>query len=179
MRLNANEWSAVLTRDPQMTIADVVGRQLEATWQQWRKAIEQIPAAHWASGHIDYLIPARHALHVINTVDGYCRDEQPESWNSLAETQFGRTLDWEGTSADQLPDQCETLGYLDSVRSRTRLWLMSMADEELLQPQKAFPWTGANILSRLIYTIRNSQDHIGQLNAELRRRDLPRSAWEC
>lgn len=56
---------------------------------------------------------------------------------------------------------------------------MSMSDAELLQSQEAFPWTGPNILSRLIYVIRNSQDHTGQLNAELRRRGLPRSAWEC
>jgi len=162
-----------------MTIAEAVDGQLEATWKQWRKAIEQIPVPHWRSGNIDYLIPARHALHVINTVDGYCRDEQAQSWNSLAETHFARALDWEGTPAPELPDQRETLGYLDAVRTRSRRWLMSMSDEQLLLAQKAFPWTGANILSRLIYTIRNSQDHIGQLNAELRRRGLPRSTWEC
>lgn len=161
-----------------MGVAEAIDRQLEATWKQWRKAIDQIPADQWRDGDVDYLIPARHALHVVNTVDGYCRCEQPASWNSLTEAHFGRNLDWEGTPASELPDQAETLGYLESVRTRTNQWLMAMSDQELLQPQGAFPWTGPNILSRLIYVIRNSQDHTGQLNAELRRRDLPRSAWE-
>ena len=162
-----------------MAALEAVARQLEATWKQWRKAIEQIPADHWRSGEIDYLIPARHALHVINTVDGYCRDEPAESWNSLAETHFGRSVDWEGTPADELPDQAEILEYLEVVQARTAQWLSSMSDEQLLAPQDAFPWTGPNLLSRMIYVIRNSQDHTGQLNAELRRRGLPRSTWEA
>jgi len=162
-----------------MGVGKAVDRQLEATWKQWSKAIEQIPADQWRDGDVDYLIPARHALHVVNTVDGYCRSEQPASWNSLAEAHFGRSLDWEGTPASQLPDQAETLGYLEAVRTRAHQWLMDLSDERLLQPQEAFPWTGPNVLSRLIYVIRNSQDHTGQLNAELRRRGLPRSAWEC
>ena len=115
---------------------------------------------------------------MINTVDGYARDSQPESWNGLAEVQFGRALDWEGTPADELPGQQECLAYLEVVRQRTRVWLEGLGDEGLLAPQEAFPWTGPNILSRMIYVIRNSQDHTGQLNAELRRRNLPRSTWE-
>ena len=161
-----------------MEIAEAVSRQLEATWKQWCKASEQIPADEWRTGEIDYLIPARHALHVINTVDGYCRDEEPPSWNSLAEAHFGVELDWEGTKADQLPDQEGIMGYLEAVRTRTRRWLTSMSNEQLLAPQRAFVWTGPNVLSRMIYVIRNSQDHTGQVNAELRRRGLPRSTWE-
>jgi len=158
---------------------EAVTRQLVATWKQWRKAIEKIPTDHWRSGEIDYLIPARHALHVINTVDGYCRDEPAESWNSLAEAHFGRSVDWEGTSADELPNQAEIREYLEKVRERTAQWLSSMSEEQLLAPQDAFPWTGPNLLSRMIYVIRHSQDHTGQLNAELRRRGLPRSSWEA
>ena len=161
-----------------MAVLEAIEGQLEATWKQWRKAITDIPDQHWRHGDVDFLIPARHALHVINTVDGYARDSQPESWNGLAEVQFGRALDWEGTPADELPGQQECLAYLEVVRQRTRVWLEGLGDEGLLAPQEAFPWTGPNILSRMIYVIRNSQDHTGQLNAERRRRNLPRSTWE-
>ncbi|MBT3341528.1 MAG: DinB family protein [Gemmatimonadetes bacterium] len=165
--------------DPQHSaLGDGIHRQLGATWKQWRKAIEQIPPDHWRTGDIDYLIPARHALHVINTVHGYCRHEQAESWNGLTDEFFGRSLDWEGTAADELPDQTQCLAYLEHVGDLTRAWLDGLSDEEILSPQEAFPWTGPNLLSRMIYVIRHSQDHSGQLNAELRRRDLPRSAWE-
>ena len=156
-----------------------VEQQLEATWKQWRKAIVDIPAEHWKTVDIDYLIPARHALHVINTVDGYCRNAQAESWNGLTESHFGRPLDWEGTPAGELPDQAECLAYLEAVRQHTQSWLSDLGDRGLLAPQQAFPWTGPNVLSRMIYVIRNSQDHTGQLNAELRRRGLPRSTWEA
>ena len=48
----------------------------------------------------------------------------------------------------------------------------------LRAPQEVFPWTGPNVLSRMIYVIRHGQDHAGQLNAELRRRGLARFPWE-
>ena len=162
-----------------MAVVEAVERQLEATWKQWLKAIDDIPVEHWRTGPVDYLIPARHSLHVINTVEGYCREEQPASWNGLLAAHFGRELDWEGTPAAELPDQQEQRGYLEAVRGKVRQWLQDKEDADLLAPQQAFPWTGPNLLSRLIYVIRNSQDHTGQLNAELRRRGLPRSTWEC
>lgn len=162
-----------------MAVLEAVQQQLEATWKQWHKLIAELPAEQWQAGVIDYLVPARHALHVINTVDGYCRDEPADSWNGLTEAHFGRPLDWEGTPADELPLQAECADFLEAVRTRVSTWLAALGDDGLLAPQSVFPWTGPNILSRLIYVIRNSQDHTGQINAELRRRGLPRSAWEA
>lgn len=160
-----------------MTIAETVCRQLDATWRQWRVALEQLPSEAWATGAVDYLIPARHALHVPQTADAYLRDELPSNWNALLAERFGRQMDWEGTPAAELPDAAAVRAYLDDVSARTKAWILAHDDAAMLAPRTIFPWTGPNLLSRCICVIRHQHDHVGQWNAEMRRRDLPRAAW--
>jgi hypothetical protein len=51
-----------------------------------------------------------------------------------------------------------------------------MSDEDLLAGH-AFPWTGATVLERMIYTLRHSMFHLGQIQAELRRRGMKGAEW--
>jgi hypothetical protein len=39
------------------------------------------------------------------------------------------------------------------------------------------PWTGGTRLDRAIYSLRHSQHHLGQINAELRRKGVSRGEW--
>jgi hypothetical protein len=52
-----------------------------------------------------------------------------------------------------------------------------MTDEEILAPETAFPWTGEARLGRALYLLRHHHSHLGELNAELRHRGLPRAEW--
>ena len=56
-----------------MSVKDAAIRQLDATMRELRKGIEQIPAGHWATAEIDYLVPARHVLHALEATAGYLR----------------------------------------------------------------------------------------------------------
>ena len=162
-----------------MSMREAIDRQFEATWRGLRSTTEDIPAEQWTAGDVDYLRPARHVLHAIIAADGYCRSEPHRaSWNTLTEQTFGRSIDWVNTPADQLPDQNAIRDYLDGVGLRIEAWLDGLSDEDLLEPQKEFLNTGPNILSRMIYVIRHTEGHIQIINAELRRRNLPRIKWQ-
>ena len=122
-------------------------------------------------------MPARQVLHTIATANFYCRDKQPETVGSLAAGYWGRDLDWGGTATEELPNQAEVRGYLEHVGQRGRQWIESKSDMDWLAEQGDFAWTGPNLLSRSIYLIRHIQGHIGEINAELRRRGLERVQW--
>ncbi|UCD96137.1 MAG: hypothetical protein JSV35_06490 [Candidatus Bathyarchaeota archaeon] len=57
-------------------------------------------------------------------------------------------------------------------------WLRGLSDAGLLSPEKAFPWTGKTKLGRVMYLLAHCRQHIGEINAELRRRGLPRVKWQ-
>ena len=56
-------------------------------------------------------------------------------------------------------------------------WIQGMKDPGLLSKEEFFPWTGSAVLSRALYLLGHYRQHFGELNAELRRRGLPRIKW--
>jgi len=155
------------------TIGNALADQFERMWVMLREAIENYPdeewkrdASHW------FLIPSRLAYHTIETVDYYSR-ESPEEMR-WAE-RFGG-VDWQTKEAEKLPGREAMLDYLEEIRGSLRGKLCSMSDEAFLADH-AFPWTGATVLERMIYTLRHSMFHLGQIQAELRRRGLRGAEW--
>lgn len=154
------------------TIGSGLADQFERTWMMLRQAIDNCPDEEWKrdAGHW-FLIPSRLAYHTIETVDHYSR-ESPEDM-PWAE-RFG--VDWEMREAEKLPDREPMLDYLEEIRGSLKGKLHSMSDEAILG-EHAFPWTGATVLERMIYTLRHSMFHLGQIQAELRRRGLKGAEW--
>ncbi len=151
------------------------GSLLEAfslTWEMYRAAIEDIPEEHWRTGEIPYLIPSRLVLHAVEATDGYCRSSQ-EGFE--LGHRFG--IDWGTSPPEMLPSKDQARTYLDEVEGRTESWLRSLEDSDLLSQETEYPWTGSTLLSRLLYVLAHSRQHLGEINAELRRRGLPRIKW--
>jgi uncharacterized damage-inducible protein DinB len=146
--------------------------QFERMWMMLREVIGNCPGEEWKrdAGHW-FLIPSRLAYHTIETADFYNR-ESPEGMDWA-----GRfDVDWETQDAEKLPDREPMLDYLEEIRSSLQSKLHSMSDESFLAGH-AFPWTGATVLERMIYTLRHSMFHVGQIQAELRRRGLQGAEW--
>lgn len=148
--------------------------QFSRCWAMWRVEIENISDEQWQSGDIDYLIPVRHACHIAETADFYTGDIAVDrfSWG----TAYGGG-DWEGTAASALPDRLATLALLEQMSILVDARLAAISETQLHTPS-IFPWTGATLLDALLYLLRHTQHHLGEMHAELRRRNIPRAEWK-
>lgn len=155
-----------------MTIAESLSNAFARTWEMYRSAINDIPEEHWRSGDDGYLIPARLAYHVFEAAEFYSgKTPKGFEWGH----RFG--ADWEGATTEQLPTEEQALAYLEEVRERVDTWLRGMSDSDLLSHDSEFLWTGSSFLDRALYLLQHNRQHIGEINAELRRRELPRVHW--
>ena len=138
----------------------------------YRDAINEIPEEHWRSGDVDYLIPARQVYHVIEAAEFYSRDT-PARFN------FGHRFgaDWEGAKPEQLPTKQQAMVYLEEIQKRVDSWLRGIGDSDLLSEDTEYLWKGTSFLDRALYLLQHNRQHIGEINAELRRRGLPRIKW--
>ncbi|MDP7638966.1 MAG: DinB family protein [Candidatus Hydrogenedentes bacterium] len=54
--------------------------------------------------------------------------------------------------------------YLEDVRKQALQQLESKSEEDFAAPETLHPWTGATSLAKLLYTMRHTQQHIGDMN---------------
>jgi hypothetical protein len=156
------------------TLVESVKEQWARTWSMWEEMIHSIPDEEWTSGEIDYLIPARHLVHVTVGEDVFSADTPLD--DSDEAKWFGVTA-WE-TAASNLPDKEVALGKLAVFRSTVEARLSQLTDEALLEPEQAHPWTGQTRMSKLLFSLRHTQHHLGEVNAELIRRGIKGIRWQ-
>jgi len=155
-----------------MTIRKSLVDAFKRNWDMYQDAVKNIPDEHWKTGDIEYLIPARIIYHVLDCVDFYS-NQTPKGF--VAGHRF--KIDAEKATPEQLPTKEQTKAYLAEMMIKLDGWLQKFSDAELLSEEKAFPWTGKTKLGRAIYLLVHCRQHIGEINAELRRRGLPRIKW--
>jgi len=143
------------------------------TWDMYEDAIKNIPEDHWRIGDIDYLIPSRIVYHVLETADFYS-SSKPEGFP------WGHRFNvncWDA-SPEQLPTKDQARKYHEEMRDKVGDWLRGMEDSDLLSSETAFHWTGGSVLGRVLYLLSHYRQHMGEINAELRRHGLPRIKWQ-
>lgn len=133
-------------------------------------AIEAVPEDDWLRGD-EPLLPARILLHAVSAVDFYLHRDV-EDWKPHVRYHF----DEETAPAEQLPGPAELAAYLTDIGGTWRAFLAASDDAALLGAN-GFPWTGPNPLARMIYTMRHSYEHVGEINVLLRQWDRPRVKW--
>jgi hypothetical protein len=140
------------------TIGIGLADQFERMRMMLREAIGNCPDEEWKrdSGHW-FLVPSRLAYHTIETVDYYCH-ESPQ------EMDWGRRfcIDWESRDTKRLPGREPMLAYLEEIQESLGATLRSMSDSALLTGH-AFSWTGATVMECMVYTLRHSMFHLGQI----------------
>lgn len=154
------------------SIGESIIENLSLTWEMYADAIKNIPDEHWRTGEIDYLIPARLMLHAIEAIDFYSSTSPSEFTHG-----YRFNIDRKTAPPEQLPGKDQLQTYLDEVKEKTESWLSGLEDEDFLSPETVFPWTGNTLLGRVLYSLAHCRQHFGELNAELRRRGLPRIKW--
>ncbi len=154
-------------------LVSCVQEQWERTWAMWEDMIHNIPDEEWAKGDIDYLIPARHLIHVTVGDDLFTSDEPFEQYDYC---QWFGVEAWE-TPAAELPSKKVALAKLADFRAVVAARLDKLDDAALLEPEQMYPWVGQIRLSRLIFNLRHLQHHLGEMSAELSRGGLEGVGW--
>ena len=157
----------------QYSLASIITSQFGNAWDMLEKAMRNFTENQWRSGDCHHFIPARLAYHAIETVDYYLRDDLTAfKWG----WRFG--VDWQGASPSQLPDLRSTLSYLHETRRQGATWVANLGDDGLLGPDETFHTEGISHLDRVLYVLRHTHHHVGEICGELRKRKRPRPPWK-
>ena len=157
----------------EMTINKALIDAFKRNWKMYQDAVQNIPDRHWKTGDIEYLIPARIVYHVLECADFYTNPTPKEFiWGHRF------NIDYEKAPAEQMPTKEQTKIYLKEMIEKVDNWLNESSDSNTLSTEKEFPWTGKTKLGRAIYLLVHCRQHLGEINAELRRRQLPRIQWQ-
>ena len=147
--------------------------QWTRTWLMWEEMIQNIPDEQWARGDMDYLIPARHLIHVTVGEDVFSGDTPLAKSD---ETKWFGVTAWE-TAPSELPGKQVALSSLAVFKSTVEARLSLLTDEDLLEPEQVHPWTGQTRMSKMLFSLRHTQHHLGEVNAELIRRGIEGVRW--
>jgi len=156
-----------------MTIRKSLVDAFKRNWNMYQDAVQNIPDEHWKTGDIEYLIPAQLVYHVLECADFY---SNPTPKGFVWGHRFN--INWQKVTPEQLPTKEQTNTYLEEMMKKVDSWLQGLSDSDLLSPEKAFPHTGKTTLGRALYLLAHCRQHMGEINAELRRRELPRIKWQ-
>ena len=158
--------------DPATSIGEALLEAFKLIWEMYDDVLENIPGEHWRAGEIDYLIPARQVYHAVETADFYS-DISPDDF-PLGQRFDGGCFD---SPPEELPTREQVREYHDEVRMKVTDWIRGLDAPAILAREKSFPGTGSVVLGRVLYLLGHYRQHFGELNAELRRRGLPRIKW--
>ena len=147
--------------------------QLQRQWKTLNTLVAGLPDDQWKTGELVHLVPARLIYHILSAVEVYARSSSYEEYKSHQKF----ILDWQVAQSEELPSRQKTIKHMEDMEKIANGWLDSLGDEGLLATNEGFEWTGSRKIGRAVYLLRHTQNHIGELNSELRRRGLPRGKW--
>ncbi len=157
----------------QTCITEDLIEQFKRTWRTLREIVEKTPEAEWKAGSDNYLIPARLTYHILFTADLYAT---PMSYEEYKPHRTYK-LNWETAKPEELPSREMMMVYIGNTEKKVNGWIQELGSEGLLKEQDDYDWTGKTPLGRALYILRHNQNHIGEINAELRRRGLEGGKW--
>jgi uncharacterized damage-inducible protein DinB len=129
-------------------------------WRTFRRIVEDFQETSWIDKGYSLTTPARLAFHIIQSSKYYMSDKQPIVYKS------GKSVDTKSKDLqrEELPSKEDILYIVDSMVETTGRWLNAIdLDGENID----YPWTGDSMGSVVLFLIRHSQHHLGEMNALL------------
>ncbi len=134
--------------------------QYAHTWRVLAGVIRDFEPEAWKHTGRGRILPVRIAFHILQATTYYIGD------TSTPLLVDGKPFagDWESVAEVDLPTQAELLSALDAVRASTESWLSEI---DLNAENTAFGWAGATQFGVVLFLLRHTLYHLGELNALL------------
>lgn len=137
-------------------IADIYN-QYEITISMLEGVISTFPAEAWRAGDDDQQ-PAAIALHAVQALEFFFSDaDNAETWDYP----FGKPA-WE-IDGSGLPTSDQLLTHMQGVKAGINRFFDTTTDASLATPFTRYDWSGATLGGHLVYTLRHTTLHHGQL----------------
>ena len=135
-------------------------QQYGHTWRVFERLVKAFDAETWLQTGRGVITPARLALHILLGTQYYLEDKTPFEYPS------GKPFDpdWQNAKTEDLPTQNDILEFVGEMMEKTEKWLF---DLEYDVENKSFPWAGETQLGVVIFLLRHSLFHIGELSSLL------------
>lgn len=153
------------------TFGEGLAAQADRQWTMLKATIQRITDEQWHAGDNPGQVPAWLALHALLWADFYVQDN-PSAFNP--KERFGVS---DRDEPKSLPGREAILEYVDVVAAHTRDFLVPLDETALLEKETLFPWTGATVLERVLYTFRHTTYHLGELSYVLRVHGADGTEW--
>jgi hypothetical protein len=142
-------------------IVDDLADQYARAYKMLYTVIDNIPTDKWTSGLTEACIPARIAYHTIEGLDFFLSDKPPSDfpWGQ----QFNGS--WEDLPEQSLPTKEEIVTYLKETQERVVDYFQAATDDVLLEAFDLYGWSGTTKLGQLVYALRHTMHHQGELAA--------------
>jgi hypothetical protein len=135
-------------------------KQYEHTWRVFERLVKDFDAEAWLQTGRGAITPARLALHILLGTQYYLEDRTPFQYPSGKPFE----IDWETVKTDDLPSQNDILAFIHETMDKTERWLSNM---DYSAENVSFPWAGETKLGVVIFSLRHTIFHVGELSSLL------------
>ncbi len=136
-------------------------KQYAHAWRIFEGLVKDFDADAWLQAGRGVITPARLSLHILMGTKYYLDDfDTPMHYPS------GKPFDhdWKKVKKDDLPTQNDIVTCIPEVKTKTEEWLTNL---DYFAENEPFSWTGETNLSVVIFLLRHSLFHIGELSSLL------------
>jgi hypothetical protein len=135
-------------------------KQYAHTWRVFERLVKDFDAEAWLQTGRGAITPARLALHILQSVKYYLKD----SSTILFESGKPFESNWETAKQEDLPSQGDILTCMLEMKGKTEEWLSEIDYDAA---NISFEWAGETNLGVVIFLLRHSLFHIGELSSLL------------
>jgi len=130
------------------------------SWKVFERLVKDFDAEGWLQTGRGVITPARLSLHILLGTQYYLDDKTPFQFPSGKPFE----IDWQNIKKDDLPSQNDILAFIHEMKRKTEKWLI---DLEYGAENVSSPWAGETQMGVVIFLLRQSQFHIGELSSLL------------
>ena len=135
-------------------------KQYDHTWNVFERLVSDFESSAWKFTGRGATTPVRLSLHILQATKYYLEDKSEILFAS------GKVFETnsETTSEEDLPNQNDIIICIREFRKKTEKWLSEM---DFGAENKSFGWAGETQLGVVIFLLRHSLYHIGELSSLL------------